>query len=173
MTGLADAYVYEESREVALADLSDFLRQGFDYWYSAKGDSLAPSWADFDLLGLPPRLIPFVTVVDLKEPVSSSVYRFWGTGHVDAKGIDRTGSSIDGHPHGRSAVVLSEYLQVLERRAPMAFCRDVRLPDPRPVLTQISLRLPLSSDGVRFDHMVSCCDWLSLKNHWKRAYALG
>lgn len=173
MADLADAYVYEESREVPLADLSDFLRQGLDYWQSVKGDRLAPSWADFDLLALPPALIPFVIVVDIKEPLMTSVYRFWGTGHVDAKGIDRTGAAIGGHPHGRSEVVVAEYAQVLQRGGPMAFCRDVRLPDPRPVLTQISLRLPLSSDGRSFDHMVSCCDWLSLKDHWKRAYAFG
>lgn len=173
MADLADAYVYEESSEVPLADLPDFLRQGLDYWKSVKGDRVAPPWADFDLLALPTALIPFVIVIDVKQPLGQSVYRFWGTGHVDAKGIDRTAARVEGHPHGRSAVVVAEYAQVLERGAPMAFRRDVRLPDPRPMLTQVSLRLPLSSDGEHFDHIVSCCDWLSLKDHWKSAYALG
>lgn len=173
MADLADAYVYEESREVPLGELSDFLRQGLDYWQSLKGERPAPSWTEFELLALPASLIPFVIVVDVKEPLGQSVYRFWGTGHVDAKGIDRTGAALDGHPHGRSQVVINEYTQVLDRRGPMAFRRDVRLPDPRPILPQLSLRLPLSADGQCIDHIVSCSDWLSLKDHWKSEYKVG
>lgn len=168
MAGLADARVYEVSREVPLDELSDFLLSGLDYWRSLAGSRAAPSWDEFELLALPPSMIPFVIVIDVKQPLGQSLYRFWGTGHVEAKGFDLSGRSVASHPHGRSEVVLGEYRQVLERVAPMAFHRDVQLPDLKPVLPQIALRLPLSSDGRRIDHVVSLCDWQSLKKHRRR-----
>ena len=107
--------VSDETREIGFEELPEPLHDGFDYWLSLKGKRLAPSWQEFDLLGLPASIIPYVTVVDRKVPLASSVYRFWGTGHVDAKGQDFTGKTLGDHPPGRVAEVQDEYGKVLRR----------------------------------------------------------
>lgn len=170
--------VSDETREIGFDDLPEPLHDGLEYWLSLKGDRLAPSWQEFDLLGLSPTVIPYVTVVDRVVPLARSVYRFWGTGHVDAKGIDRTGKTLGEHPQGRAEEVLDEYGKVLERGVPVAFRRRIQLPEPRPMLTQMSLRMPLSSNGRTIDRFVSVCGWLSFRDElrqseqWRQFYTV-
>lgn len=158
---------------MSLDDLPAPLRDALDYWRGLAGSRFAPSWRNFDLLALPPGLIPLCTVVDRAEPLEKSVYRFWGSGHVEAKGIDRTGHSIGEHPQGRAEEVLAEYGEVIARSAPVAFVRDIDLPEPRPTLPQLSLRMPLSSDGDSIDKFVSICGWMRSDEAWRKVYGLG
>ncbi len=159
----------DHSTEIPLSDLtSGILADSLAYWRDVKGDTLAPSWADFEIMGMPVEAIPFTTVVDVigDTPKAEFVYRFWGSGHVRAKGIDRTDRSVRVHPQGRGLVVHDEYRRVAEDKRAIAFRRAIVLPRDKPALMQTAVRMPLSSDGTTIDKIVAVSDWLSHKRSW-------
>ena len=161
-------YSFVNSVEIPLSELDvGYLRDCLDYWRTLKGGGFAPSWDEFDLMSLPAKAIPFVAVVDVTPDPLDFVYRYLGTGHVTAKGIERTGQSVKDHPQGRAEAVFSEYRRVFEGKRPMIFARQVILPGGKPPIDQMVLRMPLSDDGETVDKIISVADWLSLKKHWK------
>ena len=156
-----------ESTEIPLGDLEDkFFRDSLEYWQAQKKNYFAPSWENFDLIALPTEIIPFVTVVDVINGAVDFVYRYWGTGHVKAKGMERTGARVTDHPQGRDKELISEYKLVFEEQRPIAFARKLVLPDGKLPLNQTSLRMPLTQDGKDVDKIISVSDWLKLKDHW-------
>ena len=77
------------------------------YWESLKGDAFAPSWKDFDLAALDPKSIPYIIVIDVVRDPLDFVIRFWGTGHVAKKGVDKTGKSVGDAPRFRKDTALN------------------------------------------------------------------
>ena len=99
-------------------------------------------------------------VVDVEHTPLDFVYRYCGTAHVERKKIDRTGARLsEGHPEHRWKIILYEYEQVVTRRSPLAFRRGLDFADGRPAIEQVSLRLPLSSDGETIDKIVVVTEW--------------
>ena len=159
-----------ESEEIPLGDLDDmFFRDSLDYWQAQKKNHFAPSWENFDLMALPPEIIPFVTVVDVINRAADFVYRFWGTGHVNAKGMERTGASVSDHPQDRGPELFSEYKLVFEEQRPIAFARRLVLPVGKLPLNQISFRMPLTQDGKNVDKIISVSDWYRHKEYWEES----
>lgn len=131
------------------------------FWESLKGSRFAPSWEDFRLVDLPAEVIPRIVVVDvLRDPLDFLV-RFWGTGHVDRKGIDKTGKKVSETRDQRGWRVYDEYAWVVRERKPLASVDTVDLRDYNELLpfTQRVVRLPLSSDGETVDKVVSLAEW--------------
>ncbi len=161
-------YAFDDSIEIPFENLEPgFLLDSLQYWRSLKEKRFAPSWNAFDLMALPPEAIPFSVVVDVIPKPLGFIYRYWGTGHVTAKGIERTGQSVIDLPQGRGEVVFSEYRQVMEQKRPAMFNRKVALPGNKPTLDQTALRMPLTLDGKTVDKIISVSDWLSVRKHWK------
>ncbi len=156
-----------EITEIPLGDLEErFFRGILEYWQVKKKNHFAPSWESIDLMALTPKVIPFVTVVDVVYDPLDFVYRFWGTGHVKATGLDRTGARVTDHPQGRGQQVFAEYNSVFEEQRPIAFSRKLVFPDGKLPLKQTALRMPLTQDGKNVDKIISVADWNKFRDHW-------
>lgn len=137
-----------------------------DYWARLRGDAFAPSWQAFDLMALDPASIPRVIVADVvygddgETPVDCIV-RFWGTSHTIRKGADKTGQSVNSYPEFRGERGYNEYLKVITGKFPVASKDLVYLHTVGKKLTfgQSQVRVPLSNDGHRVDHVASLVVW--------------
>ena len=150
------------SSEVPIEELDDpALLDFLAYWERLRGEHWAPSWAAFDLLGLDLAAIPRVAVVDvLRDPLDFK-YRFWGTAHVQNKGVELTGKRLGAAPRLRGGTPVEEYTAVAEQKRPLASRAVISLAESerRLPFDQAMLRLPLSNDGDRVDHVISMASW--------------
>ena len=91
---------FKQSIEVDLQTLSADLTAFIRIWENMFVQDRLPSWTNVNLLDFPTSIIPMLTVVDIDWDHSGSVdgdamtYRFWGTGHVNAKNVERTGLKL-------------------------------------------------------------------------------
>ena len=145
-----------------IANMSEPMLQAFyGYWNSIRGDRLAPSWKDFNLLDLPVNAIPYVVVADVQLDPLDFIIRFWGTAHLHRKGADKTGKSSIAKPVYRGKTPYDEYVWVMKRKRPYLVHGVVGLEDYSGTtdLDQLTLRLPLSNDGENVHHVVSMASW--------------
>jgi len=152
--------------DVPLDEIDGVMKVCLDYWQNLKGTQRAPTWRKFCIMDLPVKVIPFVTIVDVKREPLAFVYRFWGTGHLEAKRVERTGQTLLADERGSGDAALDDYIMMADSWSPQAFKRNIRLPEPRLPITQLSLRLPLSSTGEQVDQILSICDWWSFRESW-------
>lgn len=81
--------------DISLSSLPENLDAVFGYWKSlADCEQTRPRWSDFDLLRVPPALLPTTMVYDVQDPFIESKYRYWGSGMTDIYGKDYTGLTI-------------------------------------------------------------------------------
>lgn len=81
--------------DISLSSLPENLDAALNYWKSVDdGEQTRPRWDDFDLLQVPPTLLPTTMVYDIQDPVIESKYRYWGTGMTVLYGKDYTGQTI-------------------------------------------------------------------------------
>lgn len=133
----------------------DFL----SYWEGLRGDRIAPSWSEIELIEMPARVLPYLTVVDVCPVPLDFIYSFYGTGHMSLKARDLTGHSIrDARPSENGPIVFDQYRRVVEARKPMAFVRKFTDTGSDQDLTQVTLRLPLSSDNENIQWIMSLSD---------------
>jgi len=120
------------------------------YWNELRRQRFAPSWKEFDLLGLPPFMAPFFLVVDVNTAPLDFVYRFWGSGHTSYHGRDYTGQPVTAIELEWAADLLfDQYRQVYETHQAMAFTTQYEgIEHPA-----TSVRLPLSDDGQSVTHI--------------------
>ena len=134
--------------------LPNQFRSVVDYWKDLCGPQFAPSWSDFRLDLLDPKVIPWCNVVDVIGEGKDFRYRFWGTSRHRCQSQDMTGKSVDDlTPHELAAAVRAEYHVVLMRRKPVWFDNRVIIYRQQDLGFQF-LRLPLSSDGTTIDHIL-------------------
>ncbi len=139
--------VYDKSVDVPVDEIDGVLGQCLTCWQNLLGKRRAPTWWEFSIMELPARVIPFFAIVDIEPDSLEFRYRLWGSGET-----------VSGHPQGRGDAVTAEYLRVIDVWCPLAFRRNIRLPEPRPTITQLTLRLPLSAPGEQVDHILSISD---------------
>lgn len=126
-----------------------------------------PPWSDIELLDFPAKLIPLITVVDINwdqaEPINGDamIYRYWGTGHVEAKNIERTGLRLS-EQSDRVDLVVAEYLKVISEKKPFAFRKYIRINKSTEAALQTTIRLPLSYGGNRADGVISVSEWANI-----------
>lgn len=143
--------------DIATSDLDAFVA----YWRSLRGERFAPSWREFDLLALDTDSISRIVVADVQRNPLDFVVRFWGTGHVRKKGVDKTGESINQPPNIRKDRAHAEYRWVIENKAPLASrdIVDLQHVGHRAPFHQSLLRLPLSDDGIDVHNVISLAVW--------------
>jgi len=131
----------------------------FDLWDELRGEKFAPPWSDVELIRFPLRRIPYCVVVDIIPDLLDFVYRFWGTKITDLHRQDLTGKSVRlVAPPEIGETLYQQYIQALNIRAPTVFVNHVTT--DRGVFTEeVTLRLPLSSDGERIDHFICVFDF--------------
>ena len=147
---------------IAIDDISAPDMLAFrDYWDSLKGERFAPTWREFDLSALDPKIVPYIVVVDVHHDPLDFIVRFWGTAHVIRKGVDKTGKSISQAPDIRPTNAFEEYKDVVVGKVPVAVSDFVNLQDFTSMLNfeQTLIRLPLSDDGVDVHNVVTLASW--------------
>lgn len=92
----------------------------FNYWKSIRAGDFAPAWDDFDMSLLPPKMLPWSVVVDVKREPTDFIYRFFGTSRVAFHRADYTGMSVrDMKPASVTEKIFSEYSVVLATKKPI------------------------------------------------------
>jgi len=126
--------------------LSDTERAVFDYWTAACQDVFAPPWSRFRLDELPPRAVPWCSVLDVQVEPLDFVVRFWGSMRRDLFGQEITGRKVSAGANLVSETMFYQNARVISERKPMYFnaCASSELVDE---VEYGFLRLPLSDDG--------------------------
>ena len=145
------------------------IREFVEYWKARKGDAFAPSWSQFNLPWLNPKLIPYVIVADAIYDSSGRelvdfVIRFWGTGQTELKGADKTGKRTRDEPQYRGSAGWDEYRRVVKEKIPVA-SRDTVYRErhgKQANFEQVQVRLPLSDDGVNVTKVITFGMWKSV-----------
>jgi len=157
------------NNQVAIPELDGtFFPEILNVWEGLRNDAFAPRWDVGDMLLYPAAAIPYFTVVEVSSETPELLYRFWGSGHVDVKGVDHTGRApIEHEPREHGRTIDREYRFVLEARTPCAFVHEI-YPRNRPLpLYQECVRMPLSNDGETVTHVISYSDWQTESEKWK------
>ena len=129
------------------------------YWQEIRGDRFAPSWTDVELIELPAKVLPYLTVAEVRVQPLDFVYRFCGTGHMTVKSRDYTNHSITQvRPRIVAEVLFDQFRRTWEARRPLAFRRTIHGFADAP-LSHETLRLPLSGDGEGVHWIISLSDW--------------
>ncbi|MEQ8320050.1 MAG: PAS domain-containing protein [Rhodospirillales bacterium] len=130
------------------------------YWNRCRGERLAPSWTDVDLMAFPPRVLPYTIVVDIQAPPRPVLYRFYGSGIAKNHGFEMTNrSSDDIQPEQLRQHILSQYAIIVEARAPRLFATEIYVKQGIR-LQDLLLRLPLSNDGETVTNVIT------VEQHW-------
>ena len=137
-------------------ELPKSVAQLCDYWRDLRGDALAPSWQDFEWRKVPTELIRWCVVVDVHSNPMDFIYRFWGSGCSELKGIDYTGRSVrDFRPQVMARKAFDEYSAVVDQKSALVFkTKGVSFNDDNTTDYQF-LRLPFSYDGASIDNILS------------------
>jgi hypothetical protein len=152
---------------VELSDITEpEVLEFLDYWSAAKGDAFAPTWKQFNLSKMNPKLVPYVIVADAiyaasGEELLDFVIRFWGTGQTEWKGADKTGKRTRDFPQYRGPAGWEEYLRVVDEKRPIA-SRDTVYREQfgkRVNIEQVQVRVPLSDDGVKVTKVATFGHW--------------
>ncbi len=144
-----------------LLDLNDHsfsnLRNTCYYWRDKqiKAGGNAPSWSDINLLDLPADLLPQICVVDVQSDPLDFTYRYWGTAITVMHHYDLSGKSIlKLKPPEYAQCIWDQYNFVYTNKKPQVFLTEVPLEEGYKTF-YIALRLPLSSDGVNVDKILT------------------
>lgn len=133
------------------------LHKVHDYWHLMKGenDRLAPPWAGFSLLDLPPKVLPKLCIVDVAADASDFTYRYWGSAVTDLQHYDLSGKSVTQlNPPEFAKCIRDQYQLVYKNPRPHIFITEVPR-DEGYFIFYIALRLPLSSDGLTIDKILT------------------
>lgn len=156
-----------------IVELSEITEPGIHefvgFWSAVKGDAFAPSWKQFDLSKMNPRLVPYVIVADAiydstSGEIADFVIRFWGTGQTRWKGADKTGKRTRDYPEFRGPKGWEEYLFVVREKKPIA-SRDIvyrELFSEWTNVEQVQVRVPLSDDGVNVTKVATFGQWATV-----------
>lgn len=122
------------------------LREMFDYWNDRRHDRPCPSRRDLDPVDIP-RLLPFVSLVNVRPVAPRFVYRLMGTSVVSYIGRDLTGAPVGtGVKPDELDAVLARYDTVAETMKP--FYHQSFLQEESNDFSRVErLMLPLSEDG--------------------------
>lgn len=130
-----------------------------DWWNAARGERIAPAWSEFDWSAIPPAIIPHMGVVDVRRDPVDFVYRFWGSAHVSAHAQELTGKSVrEMRPAEEAESVFTQYRETLLAREPRLYVNSIRAAGSHTELTETSLRLPFSNDGVEVHQILAFSD---------------
>jgi len=125
------------------------------YWERQRGDAFAPPWVAFDLMDLPPRLLPKCVVVDIPATGGPIRYRFFGSAIAASHGFELTGKTsdeIESKPLREH--IVQQYRMIVEARRPRLFTSEIYVKHGVPK-RDFLYRLPLSNDGETVTGVVS------------------
>ena len=136
--------------------MTGLLNDVYAYWDELRGAHETPQWRAFNWMRLPPKVIPWCAVADVRENPLDFVYRFWGTARTELQGHDYTGWSIgDVSPASVAAKIVEEYRSIYQSRKPVYFETSYVSEGKSGVFVYHFLRLPLASAEMPVGHILS------------------
>ncbi|NQV98837.1 MAG: PAS domain-containing protein [Rhodospirillales bacterium] len=141
--------------ERPLAELPDSFQTVYAYWHLLRGRRFAPTWQEFDMMQIPPALLPSTLVKDVERDPLAFRYRFYGTHFARLWDRDLTGKTTDDIASPLLAQVIRQTLtHFIAQKQPAFYLLHIgpRLNDHR---LQVQLRLPISNDGETVTNIVS------------------
>lgn len=134
------------------------------YWHAKKGDRALPSRADIDPLEFT-RELPRVMMAEVSYEPLEFRYRVAGTGLFAMHGQELTGKlAHELQPPEFGAIIHRHYAEAVQRRAPLLHL--VELTVNYLTTSYARIILPLASDGVTVDRLMTC------EAHEDHAFAL-
>ena len=136
-----------------LARASDNVRELYLYWRGKCRDGRLPRRTDIDPLDIP-RLLPYLTIVEVVEDERRYVYRLVGTKEVEIRGQDPTGKSVAEAYYGPSVEEAHGfYNEVVATAQPVYDDSPFVGPDGRYNDDEL-LFLPLAEDGHKVSRIL-------------------
>ncbi|SRR5579875_472365 len=137
---------------------SPLLQRFYADWDSRRRGREFPARRDFDPCDLKYALGDISLLDVLTDPLRFR-FRVHGTSIAERIGVELTGKFVDQMPDRRqSAMALAHFTEVVDRRAPVAKIRHAYTTD-RQVWNCEVVVLPLSSNGIDIDMLISCIAW--------------
>jgi len=156
-----------EARQVALAEISSDpkLSAVLEYWRGKAREGGLPRPGDIDPTGLPPSVLPYLTILDVIDGGDIFRVRLVGTASVSAAGRDFTGRYLDATMSGDVlAAALERYRAAIAHRRPVLGYAEYKMADGS-TIRNLLMALPLSSDGLVVDRILGVfgprSDWLA------------
>lgn len=126
------------------------------YWQDLSRGRMAPSWSEFDLTQVEPRVLPWTAVVDISPDMKDIRYRFWGTQLTLVRGEDFTNRSVlDIPPMELGQFIHDSYVATAKSKMPGLDVEQYVAQSGR-TGSKTVLRLPLSDDGETVNKVVAC-----------------
>ncbi|MBO6521863.1 MAG: PAS domain-containing protein [Rhodospirillales bacterium] len=126
------------------------------YWRELKGERMAPTWAEFDLSMIDPKVLPWTAVVDISADRKDIRYRFWGTQLTVVRGEDFTNRPVSEIPPVElGEFIHASYVATAESKEPGLDIEQYVAQSGR-TGSKAVLRLPLSDDGETVNKVVAC-----------------
>ncbi len=150
--------------EIAIEAASHLQREALAYWRSLIVDkTLGMPWAaDFELMHLPPAVIPTTHVADVLNGGEDFRFRFWGSGFKNFMGDDCTGKSPnDLMPIATRKPVCENLRQIVETGRVIAIMSEFeRAGGAQTVGFQRIVRMPLAAPDRTVGQIVTLAEFL-------------
>ena len=119
-----------------------------EHWSRVKGDNVAPSLRDFRLQDLPPKIVPFMALIDFVGPPFDFRYRFFGSKMVEGSGFELTGKTYYADKVEGYGFVNAKLLPVMIAKRHPLYTRTTWKSVKGLLFKTTSIRMPLSNDGT-------------------------
>ncbi len=151
---------------VPIDDLPESLRPVHNYWRQLKGDRIAPTWPEFDLMQIPLSMLRFTMVKDVETDPRAYRYRFFGSGFVDMNGSDLTQKTTDDMANRNFSAAIRASLDAFTQQFEPRFYRVTTRIGHQREEVQSLFRLPLSNDQKQVTSIVSIVSDHVDKHHY-------
>lgn len=151
-----------------VANISEDLKPVLALWDSLKpANAIASAWRDFDLLDIPPKLLPATIVADIDPQTRAMKYRYFGSQISEVFGGDRTGVAIGEMPDFYAEASLTTYGWVIDEKEPVLHTLEYTRDHAKSRVMEI-IRLPLSDNGADVSHVVSVASFILDRREFSR-----
>lgn len=155
--------------ERPLDDMPEAMQSVYAYWRDIKGNRIAPTWAEFDMMKIPPSLLRSTLVKDVEQYPLAFRYRFYGTHFVRLWHREYTGKTTDEMESQILATAIRKSLeQYIEQKQPKFYLLGGKFAEKMKKF-QIQLRLPLSDDGQTVTNIVTLVSHLIDKDAYTQS----
>lgn len=134
--------------------LPEELKPVLAYWQDLKGERLAPSWPEFDMMKIPPAVLPYTMIKDVITEPRGYRYRYFGTAltHMYSELTGKTLDQVNNRAFGR--VIFASLEEFTAAFKPQYYRVFSNARTGRAVVHYL-MRLPLSSDQKQVSNIVS------------------
>ncbi len=162
-----------EYTERPLDEMPEDMRPVYTYWQEITGHRFAPTWAEFDMMKIPPSLLHSTLVKDVERNPLAFRYRYYGTHFVRLWDREYTGKTTDEMESQSLAVAIRRSLeQYIELKQPRLYLLGSKSAQDMK-LFQVQLRLPISNDADKVTNIVTLISHLIDNDDYKQSLLKG